>query len=51
MRGFIVPVRVEDDKLVYEKPYVGAGENGITDYEIPFTALLRWRALRLRQIS
>ncbi|MDY4313676.1 hypothetical protein SOW02_01790 [Pectobacterium actinidiae] len=48
MRGFIVPVRVEDDKLVYEKQYVGAGENGITDYEIPFTALLRWRALWLR---
>ncbi|GKX44305.1 hypothetical protein SOASR015_33390 [Pectobacterium carotovorum subsp. carotovorum] len=41
MRGFIVPERFEDDKPLYEKPYVDAGRNGITEYEIPFTALPR----------
>ncbi|GKX38592.1 hypothetical protein SOASR014_23310 [Pectobacterium carotovorum subsp. carotovorum] len=39
--GFIVPVHFEDDKPIYEKPYVDAGRNGLTEYEIPFTALPR----------
>lgn len=46
--GFIVPMRFEDDKLIYEKQYFGAERNGTTEYEIPFTALSRWHALRLR---
>ncbi|BES85005.1 hypothetical protein PEC302107_33500 [Pectobacterium araliae] len=46
--GFIVPVRFEDDKLIYEKQYVGAEKNGVAEYEIPFTTLPHWRALRLR---
>ncbi len=41
MREFIVPERFEDDKPIYEKPYVDAGRNGITEYEIPFTPLPR----------
>ncbi|MEQ9885861.1 hypothetical protein [Pectobacterium zantedeschiae] len=45
--GFIVPVRFEDDKLIYEKQYFGGERNGITEYEIPFTALPRWTTLRL----
>nr|WP_240472584.1 hypothetical protein [Pectobacterium brasiliense] len=46
--GFIVPMRFEDDKLIYEKQYFGAEINGATEYEIPFTALPRWSTLRLR---
>ncbi|MBA5203624.1 MULTISPECIES: hypothetical protein [Pectobacterium] len=45
--GFIVPIRFEDDTLIYEKQYFGAERNGTTEYEIPFTALSRWSALRL----
>lgn len=41
-------MRFEDDKLIYEKQYLGAEINGTTEYEIPFTALSRWHALRLR---
>ncbi|ACX88239.1 hypothetical protein F6Q07_02385 [Pectobacterium parmentieri] len=46
--GFIVPVRFEDDNLIYEKRYFSAGRHGATEYEIRFTDLPRWRALRLR---
>lgn len=45
--GFIVPIRFEDDTLIYEKQYFGAERNGTTEYEIPFTALSRWSALQL----
>lgn len=45
--GFIVPIRFEDDTLIYEKQYFSAERNGTTEYEIPFTALSRWSALRL----
>ncbi|MEQ9842863.1 hypothetical protein [Pectobacterium brasiliense] len=37
--GFIVPARVEDDKFFYEKIVAWCRKNGITEYEIPFTAL------------
>ncbi|MBA0206205.1 hypothetical protein [Pectobacterium aroidearum] len=36
---FIAPVRFEDDKLIYEKQYLGAERRSITEYETPFTAL------------
>ncbi|MBE5223549.1 hypothetical protein IG608_19140 [Pectobacterium sp. A113-S21-F16] len=36
---FIVPVRFEDDKLIYEKQYLSAERRGVTAYDASFTAL------------